>query len=61
MWLKRLLQRYSETAWLDEQSDFEKMKEALRPSQMMPSRPAAYTKPPKIGKRKEGTDQRRGG
>jgi hypothetical protein len=52
MWLKRLLKRYAHTAWPDEQSDFEKMREALRPSQIMPRPPDALPRFPTIKKRK---------
>jgi hypothetical protein len=47
-WLRKLFSRRKQAA---EQSDFEKMREALRPSQMRTNPPKPLTPPPKIERR----------
>jgi hypothetical protein len=51
MWLTRLRKLFSGKKPAVEQSDFEKMRDALRPSQMRSNPPKPLTPPPKIERR----------
>ncbi len=51
MWLKKLLSFIPSARRADERTDFEKTKEALKPTGTRPSPPKPLTPPPKIEKR----------
>ena len=51
MWIKKLLSLFAARKPHSEQTDFEKTKEALKPTKGRPAPPRPLTPPPKIGKR----------
>ncbi len=51
MWFKKLLSIFPARKPVAEQSEFEKAKEALKPTRSRPAPPQPLTPPPKIEKR----------
>lgn len=51
MWIKKLFSVFPARKPRTEQTDFEKTKEALKPTKSRPNPPSPLTPPPKIEKR----------